>query len=201
MNGGAAGRAPALGEGALAAADGADDRGAVGDAGGWSTGLALAAGAVNAGVRRGTTRAGRDPSSTGAGAGARDGGGAATGVAEAARGGAGAAEGACGEAGAEFGGGAALVAAAPGAAVVVAGRGAAVVVVACVGADGAVDAEAKSAGCSAPRAIVITPPQTEQRARTLVDGSLSGSTRKTERHSGQTTFMLSLPSTRQSPGR
>ena len=41
----------------------------------------------------------------------------------------------------------------------------------------------------------------EQRARTLPDGNLSGSTRKTERHSGHTTFMPCLPSTRQRPGR
>ena len=36
--------------------------------------------------------------------------------------------------------------------------------------------------------IVITPPQTEQRARTALDGIFAGSTRKTERHSGQETF-------------
>jgi len=35
---------------------------------------------------------------------------------------------------------------------------------------------------------VTTPPQTEQRARTPTRGTLSGSTRKTERHSGQDTF-------------
>ena len=62
------------------------------------------------------------------------------------------------------------------------------------------DAGAANSGCaSALRAMVITPPQTEQRARTLAAGTLSGSTRKIERHSGHTTFMPSLPSTRQRP--
>jgi hypothetical protein len=35
----------------------------------------------------------------------------------------------------------------------------------------------------------MTPPQTEQRARTPVAGTLAGSTRKMERHSGQVTFI------------
>jgi len=42
----------------------------------------------------------------------------------------------------------------------------------------------------APAAIVITPPQTEQRARIDVEGILLGSTRKIERHSGQETFTI-----------
>jgi len=69
------------------------------------------------------------------------------------------------------------------------------------GGTGAAGATAKSDVDPESREIVITPPHTEQRARTLSAGSLSGSTRKTERHSGQTTFMPSLPSTRQLPGR
>ncbi len=36
--------------------------------------------------------------------------------------------------------------------------------------------------------IVISPPQTAQRARTIDAGNLLGSTRKTDRHSGQGTF-------------
>ena len=36
--------------------------------------------------------------------------------------------------------------------------------------------------------IVISPPHTAQRARSAAAGSLLGSTRKTERHSGQETF-------------
>ena len=36
--------------------------------------------------------------------------------------------------------------------------------------------------------MVITPPHTEQRARTMLEGILAGSTRKIERHSGQETF-------------
>jgi hypothetical protein len=40
------------------------------------------------------------------------------------------------------------------------------------------------------RATVMTPPHTAQRARTLAPGILPGSTRKTDRHSGQLTFML-----------
>lgn len=41
---------------------------------------------------------------------------------------------------------------------------------------------------SVPPLMAITPPQTEQRARTPVAGTLAGSTRNTERHSGQLTF-------------
>ena len=40
----------------------------------------------------------------------------------------------------------------------------------------------------------ITPPQTEQRARTPDGGTLDGSTRKIERQSGQLTFIRSLQS-------
>jgi hypothetical protein len=64
----------------------------------------------------------------------------------------------------------------------------------------AVEGLAPKSAAGASREIVITPPQTEQRARTLSAGSLSGSTRNTERHSGHTTFMPCLPSTRQVPG-
>jgi len=42
-----------------------------------------------------------------------------------------------------------------------------------------------------PAEIEITPPHTEQRARTPVAGTLPGSTRNTERHSGQETVMRS----------
>jgi hypothetical protein len=54
-------------------------------------------------------------------------------------------------------------------------------------------AREKSLRASAPAAIVSTPPHTEQRARTLVPGIFPGSTRKTDRHSGQVTFMTSPP--------
>ena len=57
-------------------------------------------------------------------------------------------------------------------------------------------ADAGTANSSRPPpapAIVITPPQTEQRARATAMGTLAGSTRKTERHSGQVTFMPSPP--------
>jgi hypothetical protein len=50
------------------------------------------------------------------------------------------------------------------------------------------DAE-KSACALAPAAIVMTPPHTEQRARTLAPAIFSGSTRNTDRHSGQVTFI------------
>lgn len=40
--------------------------------------------------------------------------------------------------------------------------------------------------------IGITPPHTEQRARTPDTGTLAGSTRKTDPHSGQETFMTVL---------
>ena len=40
----------------------------------------------------------------------------------------------------------------------------------------------------------ITPPQTEQRARTPEGGTLAGSTRKIERQSGQLTFIRPLQS-------
>ena len=49
-------------------------------------------------------------------------------------------------------------------------------------------AGAKSSPAPARGAMVITPPHTEQRARTDAGGILAGSTRKTERHSGQETF-------------
>ena len=48
--------------------------------------------------------------------------------------------------------------------------------------------EENSSSMDAPLLIVITPPQTEHRARTAVGGTFAGSTRKTERHSGQETF-------------
>jgi hypothetical protein len=43
-----------------------------------------------------------------------------------------------------------------------------------------------------PPLIAITPPHTLQRARTPVAGTLAGSTRNTERHSGQLTFTRHL---------
>lgn len=49
--------------------------------------------------------------------------------------------------------------------------------------------DANSVWASLPPATVITPPHTEQRARTFVVGTFVGSTRKTDRHSGQVTFM------------
>jgi hypothetical protein len=48
---------------------------------------------------------------------------------------------------------------------------------------------AKSDRASVDAAITIIPPQTEQRALTAADGILAGSTRNTERHSGQVTFI------------
>lgn len=45
---------------------------------------------------------------------------------------------------------------------------------------------------SVPPEMEITPPQTEQRARTPVAGTFAGSTRKTERHSGQETVIVSI---------
>jgi hypothetical protein len=47
-----------------------------------------------------------------------------------------------------------------------------------------------------PASIVMTAPQTEQRARTLDVGTRAGSTRNTDRHSGQATFMQDLPRAR-----
>lgn len=55
---------------------------------------------------------------------------------------------------------------------------------AATGVDGA--ANSSSIGAAAP--TMMTPPQTEQRARTPADGTFSGSTRKTELHSGHETF-------------
>ncbi len=46
------------------------------------------------------------------------------------------------------------------------------------------------AGCAPfPAPTEITPPHTEQRARTPAAGTFAGSTRKTDRHSGQLTFI------------
>jgi hypothetical protein len=53
---------------------------------------------------------------------------------------------------------------------------------------GADEFEENSSSIDDPADTVITPPQTEHRARTIVDGTFAGSTRKTERHSGQETF-------------
>ncbi|MEO5817747.1 MAG: hypothetical protein ABIT20_20935, partial [Gemmatimonadaceae bacterium] len=61
-------------------------------------------------------------------------------------------------------------------------------------------ADANSERASAPAAIVITPPHTEQRARTLAAASFAGSTRNTERHSGQVTFIDDLPPSRRAWG-
>lgn len=54
-------------------------------------------------------------------------------------------------------------------------------------------AVAKSARASAIELIVMIPPQTEHRARTAPDGIFAGSTRNTELHSGQLTFMRCPP--------
>jgi hypothetical protein len=51
------------------------------------------------------------------------------------------------------------------------------------GVDGANSSRTDAAGVT-----VIRPPHTAQRARTSADGNLLGSTRKTDRHSGQVTF-------------
>ena len=48
--------------------------------------------------------------------------------------------------------------------------------------------EENSSSIDEPDEIVMTPPHTEHRARTIVDGSFAGSTRNVERHSGQETF-------------
>jgi hypothetical protein len=48
--------------------------------------------------------------------------------------------------------------------------------------------------CPVGAGIEITPPQTEQRARTPAGGTFAGSTRKIERQSGQLTFIHSLRS-------
>lgn len=53
---------------------------------------------------------------------------------------------------------------------------------------GAAEFDENSSSMDAPAVTVMTPPHTEQRARTVVAGTLAGSTRKTERHSGQETF-------------
>jgi hypothetical protein len=55
----------------------------------------------------------------------------------------------------------------------------------CVAGDDAV----KSSSMRPRSPMAITPPHTEQRARTPASGILAGSTRKTELHSGQVTFM------------
>jgi hypothetical protein len=49
--------------------------------------------------------------------------------------------------------------------------------------------EENSSSIDASLLIVMTPPQTEHRARTALGGTFAGSTRKTERHSGQETFI------------
>mgnify|MGYP001555770969 CR=1 FL=1 len=59
----------------------------------------------------------------------------------------------------------------------------------CVGC-GAGDDAVKSSSMRPRSPIAITPPHTEQRARTPASGIFAGSTRKTELHSGQVTFML-----------
>lgn len=50
------------------------------------------------------------------------------------------------------------------------------------------DANSSAMDAPPPSAIPMMPPHTEQRALTLMPGSLLGSTRKTDRHSGQETF-------------
>jgi hypothetical protein len=59
----------------------------------------------------------------------------------------------------------------------------------CVGCGAGADA-VKSSSMRPRSPIAITPPHTEHRARTPASGILAGSTRKTELHSGQVTFML-----------
>jgi hypothetical protein len=54
---------------------------------------------------------------------------------------------------------------------------------------GAGDEAVKSSSMRPRSPMAITPPHTEQRARTPASGILAGSTRKTELHSGQVTFM------------
>lgn len=55
------------------------------------------------------------------------------------------------------------------------------------------DSSSKGGAALTPSAETsITPPQTEQRARVPVFGTLVGSTRNTDRHSGQTTFTRPL---------
>ncbi len=66
------------------------------------------------------------------------------------------------------------------------GRGAACT--ACVDFEPCTVEGANSSSIELPAPTVITPPQTEQRARTPAEGTFAGSTRKTERHSGQETF-------------
>src|SRR5437762_2936647 len=68
--------------------------------------------------------------------------------------------------------------------------------------DATVVFEENSSSIDEPAEIEITPPHTEQRARTMVEGTLAGSTRNTERHSGQETFTCPplRPSYRDEPG-
>lgn len=54
---------------------------------------------------------------------------------------------------------------------------------------GGVTSFAKSCSAPVPPAIVIRPPHTEHRARTLLTAIFVGSTRKIDRHSGQVTFI------------
>src|SRR5207247_546664 len=65
--------------------------------------------------------------------------------------------------------------------------------VAAGGVMGTVGAVAKSAAMCAAAEMAITPPHTEQRARTADPGTFAGSTRKTEWHSGQLTFIRWFP--------
>jgi len=162
---GGAGGATAGGAATGAAAGGAADGAAAGGrAGGGTTGCGGAGGAATVGV------------ADGAGGVAIAGGGACTGA-----GGGGA------------GGSAALGAAGAGAT----GGGAGGVCTGCAGRAAMIGAlplvDANSSAAPEGGEIVITPPQTEQRARTVVEGTRAGSTRKTERHSGQATFTRGLP--------
>ncbi len=52
----------------------------------------------------------------------------------------------------------------------------------------AVGEGANSSSIGAPAPTMMTPPHTEQRARTPPDGTFAGSTRNTELHSGHETF-------------
>jgi hypothetical protein len=59
---------------------------------------------------------------------------------------------------------------------------------ACAAGDTALAIGANSSSIGAPAPTMMTPPHTEHRARTPPDGTLVGSTRNTELHSGHETF-------------
>ena len=75
-------------------------------------------------------------------------------------------------------------------------RGADAAAGAAAGAADAVGVNSSAGVCAPSRETVMTPPHTAQRARTSAPGILAGSTRKTDRHSGQETFTVPLPARR-----